>query len=72
MILEDGVQDGDVDTDDEADREDQDRQVPDMLARRPRDLAELGEHLVEVAADAGHVGLFFSLLSGDYVGRSEG
>ena len=41
--LEEGVQDRDVDADDEADREDQDGQVADLFAGRPRDLAELGD-----------------------------
>src|SRR3954451_6654124 len=54
-VLEHGVPERDVDPDDEADREDQDGQVPDMLARRPRDLAELGPDFVEIAADASHV-----------------
>jgi hypothetical protein len=45
--LEEGIEDRDVDAHDEADREDQDRQIADLLPRRPRDLAELGPDLVE-------------------------
>src|SRR5689334_10778851 len=70
-VLEERVQDRDVDAHDEADREDQDRQVADLFARRPRDLAELGPDLVEVASDSGHVVSYFSLWLRDFVGRSE-
>src|SRR3954464_15753956 len=54
-VLEHGIPERDVDPDHEADGEDQHGQVPDMLTRRPRDLAELGPDFVEIAADASHV-----------------
>ena len=59
---EDRVQDRDVQPDDEADGEDQHGQVADLLARRPGDLAEFGPDFIEIAAEAGHVGAFFSRL----------
>src|SRR3954469_14033801 len=67
-VLEHGVPERDVDPDHEADREDQHGQVPDMLARRPRDLAELGPDFVEIAADATQ---FVSLCSCPDLRRTE-
>ena len=49
------VENRDVDPDDEADREDEHGQVAHLVARRPRNLLQLGPDLVEVSANAGHV-----------------
>src|ERR671917_1930723 len=53
--LEDRVEHGDVEPHDEADREDQHRQVARLLPGRPGDLLQLGPRLVDEASDATHV-----------------
>src|SRR6266540_5268431 len=53
--LEDRVEDGDVETHGEADREDEHGQVAGLLPSRPGDLLELGPGLVDETANATHV-----------------
>src|SRR5688500_11904256 len=57
---EDRVEHGDVHAHHEADREDEHGQVAHLVARRPRDLLQLGPDLIEVSADASHSWLLLS------------
>src|SRR4029450_9053572 len=64
--LEDDVEDGDVEAHDEADGEDEDRQVANLLARRPGDLLPFGPRFGDEASKPTHVGLLLS----DYGGMA--
>src|SRR4029450_5426173 len=63
--LEDDVEDRDVEAHDEADGEDEDRQVANLLARRPGDLLQFGPRFGDEASKATHVvGSTFGLCAG--------
>ena len=49
---EDAIEHGDVQPDDDADREDQHGQVADLLTGRPADFLQLGPDLIEIASES--------------------